>query len=249
MIRQELPPVIVALDVSSANRAHTVMRTIDDYDRSQIALQFRASRLMAEGDGLVQEAREADWNVIIATRFGDKANKMALDIDTTVKDSDTNPWGITLETPHRSSEGIEELKIAISRARGLGVHTISFSRSDRFHPNDYDHIAETDFDTWVKSKEFTIDATEIAYNGLDNFFRLMELQEKNLQDGPALIVSHIPYKEPGTRRKASRNIIHTHAQNAFGYGVTSLLLGDSIVEASDPADIIDAVLEAHEEQH
>lgn len=244
----ELPPVIVALDVSAPTLAHDIITAINDYDRNDIALQFRASRLLAEGDALVQEAKEADWNVIIATRFGDEPKKLALDLDTYISDSANNPFAITLEPPARTSGDAEVLEIALSRVHGLGVVTIGFSRLDKLFSNDHDHIADTDYGTWRRARELGIRATEVAFSGMRSFYNSIASYEGTVEDGPLIVVSKIldsdSIKDP---RNPDTDMVHSNARQVYESGAASVLMGDSVIRANKPTDVLDAVLEAHRE--
>lgn len=243
MTNRELPPVIAALDVRSSDEARDLIQRLDVFDRDSVALQFRASHLMAEGNILIDEAQKEGWKVIAATRFGDEPNKLALDLDVYSK-KNNNPFAITLEPPavNRISDSAS-LLIAVNNVHEQGIMTIGFSHSDRLGPLDHDHIAESDLATWERARDIGIHASEVVFSGMDGFYAS---RKTGNDSDPLVIVSKIPAVSYVDRQRPPLESVWFNSRTAFSKGASSILLGDLVVHADNPVHTIDAILDAHE---
>lgn len=242
-----LPPVIVALDVRTPDRAKEIMTELHHFHRHDVGLQIRASLLIRHGQEVIKAARKNGWTVIAGTGFGGEPRKLELDLDTYIvdhKNPDVLPRGLTLEPPHESSAvDFDKLKDKLRIVHETGVATIGIARTDQFlAERDVNIIAERDFNMWQRAKELGITAAEVIFRGLHYGSQLSGTPYS--PDGPGLIVSKISQSLDG---KHTENPIPENSRIAYSLGANSVLLGQSIVDSPSPVEVVRQVLEAHTE--
>lgn len=274
---ETVPPVIVALDVSSYDKAREVLEVLGPVDRDEIAIQFRSSFVAANGLDVISKTKKAGWEVRVGTRLNDSAEKLTIDLENYLSgiDEEHFPGSITMVPPTTTdtelqatlAAGIEKLK----EKAGIGV--VGLTQPDNFYPNDYLEIGHQAFVTLERAETLGMDGLEVAFAGLEDFYSELERRapitpkqdsesaeevadtKQDSRKEPYVIVSKIQNMPPAVvmeMEESHRSVddvtrLRICATHIFGLGASSILLGSTVVNAEDPLVPVREVLAAHKD--
>lgn len=242
---EQIPPVVVALDVETIEEERNIVQALDDFSREDIALQVRQGRMDSPH---FRELIQDGWFVIAGNRFDDAPAKMAIDIHYALRAEDEEhtprplPHAITVRPPRTSDvseltvirnciDTIQKLKVPRHGDnprddKTMELSVIGTAQPELFHRSDNEHIGDQAYLNAKRARAIDIQGFEVVFNGLRGYVD---------NGGPGIVLA--------SKLSLSELSLQDAAHEAYKLGAKSIILGDSVVKSPQPAVIIRNILD------